>query len=82
MSKLSYEQMSDEFERLVEIYFENVRVAPKGQPIEYEGYLTSDVLLMLWREHRERLLAAFHEGGWTEEEWEDEVCKRLSFDPL
>lgn len=78
MARLTYEEMSDEFARLTEAYFDAVSAAPKGTLVVFDGYPTTDVLVDLWKAHRAALAAAFEAGGWTEAEWEAEVERRVT----
>lgn len=77
MSRLSYDDMGNEFDRLTSLYLEEVEKAPKGAPVVYQGIPTSDVLLSLWETHRARLLAAFKAGGWAEDEFSAENERRV-----
>lgn len=70
--RLTYDAMADTATTLQIDYMNATReVPPSPIVVMPDGYPTTKGLLALWQAHRVALLAAFEEGGWTEDEYDD-----------
>lgn len=68
-TRSTFEIVSDAFEALTDQYFDIVRALPHPS--------SQVVLNTIWALYMNALLDAFNRHGWTEEEWEAELERRL-----
>lgn len=79
--KSAYEQLAEEFDKLCFNYMERCsNLPPGGTPMIWNGLPTTVELHGEWAKYREDLLNCFDKHGWTEEEFEEEMCRRIDND--
>ena len=75
--KTDYEILADEWDTLTQEYFDRCdRIRERTPIVGPQGFPTTVELLAEWEKYRKNVASLFEKHGWTEEEFEAEICRR------